>query len=142
MRTGSPRNALFAGEQRAERRWFTVAASLPVLSMDAERAARLLVRATMWRRPEVVLTPLTPPAQLGIRAHALAPSTSLRLVAVVNRLLPRAAGSRGLLPEHALGTRQGWFARLTRRDRAAARSWHEFDDPTPIGTARSIGHMW
>lgn len=113
MRTGSPRNALFAGEQRAERRWFTVAASLPVLSMDAERAARLLVRATMWRRPEVVLTP---PAQLGIRAHALAPSTSLRLVAVVNRLLPRAAGSRGLLPGHALGTRQGWFARLPRRD--------------------------
>ena len=70
MRTGSPRNALFTGDRVAENRWFTAAANLPLVSMDAERAARRLVRATLWRRPEVVLTPL---AKLGVRAHALAP---------------------------------------------------------------------
>ncbi len=130
MRTGSPRNALFTGEREAERRWFTVAASLPVLSMDAGRAARRLVRATMWRRPEVVLTPL---AQLGIRAHALAPSTSLRLIAGVNRLLPDPTHSgTSPLPGHALGAPRRWFTRLTRGDRRAARSYHELDDPTPV----------
>ena len=85
MRTGSPRNALFTGDRVAESRWFTAAANLPVVSMDAERAARRLVRATLARRPEIILTPL---AKLGVRAHALAPSTSLRVVSLVNRLLP------------------------------------------------------
>jgi short-subunit dehydrogenase len=132
MRTGSPRNALFAGQQQAERRWFTVAASLPVLSMDAERAARRLVRAARWRRPEVVLTPL---ARLGIRAHALAPSTSLRVVSVVNRLLPGPGGSDRPVPGHAAGSRTGWFARLTRRDRDAGQRWHQHDDPVPVGPA-------
>lgn len=128
MRTGSTRNALFAGDREAERTWFSVAASLPVLAMNAERAARRLVQATMRRRPEVVLTPL---AQLGIRAHALAPATSLRLVAVVNRLLPRPGGSPALVPDHAVAPRRGLLARLTSRDRVAASRLHEHDDPAP-----------
>jgi NAD(P)-dependent dehydrogenase (short-subunit alcohol dehydrogenase family) len=51
MRTGSTRNALFAGNREQERRCFTAGASLPILSMDAERAAAKLVRATLRGRP-------------------------------------------------------------------------------------------
>src|SRR5262249_43237660 len=40
MRTGSPRNALFKGDNRAEYAWFSVADSLPVLSINTKRAAR------------------------------------------------------------------------------------------------------
>jgi NAD(P)-dependent dehydrogenase (short-subunit alcohol dehydrogenase family) len=128
MRTGSTRNALFAGDRVAERRWFTLGASLPVLSMDAEKAARRLVRAALQRRPEIVLTPL---AQLGIRVHAIAPSTTLRMVTLVDRLLlPRPGGTAEQAPGHALGPRRGWFARLTRLDQDAARRWHEHDDAT------------
>ncbi|MDQ3716153.1 MAG: SDR family oxidoreductase, partial [Actinomycetota bacterium] len=51
MRTGSPRNALFTGDRAAEYRWFSVADSLPLLSMDAERAAAKLIRATLRGSP-------------------------------------------------------------------------------------------
>ncbi|MDT7697513.1 MAG: hypothetical protein QOI75_6883 [Pseudonocardiales bacterium] len=129
MRTGSTRNALFAGNREQERRWFTAGASLPILSMDAERAAAKLVRATLRGRPEVILTPL---AKLGVRAHGLAPATTLRALTLVNRLLPNSASLNGPQPGHTtIGHQPGWFARLTRRDRDAARRWHELDDPTP-----------
>jgi NAD(P)-dependent dehydrogenase (short-subunit alcohol dehydrogenase family) len=129
MRTGSPRNALFTGDRVAENRWFTAVGNLPLLSMDAERAARRLVRATMWRRPEVILTPL---AKLGVRAHAVAPSTSLRVVSLVNRLLPGPASSAGRpLPGHLLAEKARSLGWLSRRDDAAAAAAHELDDPVP-----------
>ena len=128
MRTGSPRNALFTGDRVAENRWFTAAANLPVVSMDAERAARRLVRAALLRRPEIILTPL---AKLGVREHALAPSTSLRVVSLVNRMLPSGTGSGAgpAQPGHLLPSGgPGW---LTRRDDAAAARTHELDDLAP-----------
>jgi NAD(P)-dependent dehydrogenase (short-subunit alcohol dehydrogenase family) len=126
MRTGSTRNALFTGDRTAERTWFTVAGSLPVLSMDAERAAGRLVRATLRGRPEVTLTL---PAKVAVRAHALAPGLSLRALSLVNRLLPGPVGAGGPEPGHTATPSSSWFRRLTRRDRDAARRWHENDDP-------------
>jgi len=38
MRTGSPRNAFFKGNNKAEYAWFSISDALPVLSMDARRA--------------------------------------------------------------------------------------------------------
>jgi short-subunit dehydrogenase len=134
MRTGSPRNALFTGDQVAENRWFTAAANLPVLSMDAERAARRLVRATMRRRPEVILTPL---AKLGVRAHAAAPSTSLRVVSLVNRLLPDGTGQGRATPGHLLPARARRLGWLTRRDDDAAAHTHELDDLVSRGRAQA-----
>ena len=125
MRTGSPRNALFTGDQVAENRWFTAAANLPVVSMDAERAARRLVRATMARRPEIILTPL---AKVGVRAHALAPSTSLRVVSLVNRLLPTGTGTGPAQPGHRLPAAARTLGWLTQGDDAAAARNHELDD--------------
>src|SRR5207253_3425233 len=43
MRTGSYGNALFKGKHEAELTWFALGASLPGISMDAERAARQIV---------------------------------------------------------------------------------------------------
>src|SRR5262249_20426391 len=45
IRTGSPYNALFKGRNRAEFAWFTILDSLPVISMSANRAARIILRA-------------------------------------------------------------------------------------------------
>jgi NAD(P)-dependent dehydrogenase (short-subunit alcohol dehydrogenase family) len=39
MRTGSPRNALFKGQNEAEYAWFSISATLPILSISAQRAA-------------------------------------------------------------------------------------------------------
>ncbi|MCO1660958.1 SDR family NAD(P)-dependent oxidoreductase [Pseudonocardia humida] len=125
MRTGSTRNALFSGQRTAERSWFTIADSLPGLSMSAEKAARRLVGATLRGRPEITLTL---PAKVGARVHALAPSTTLRVLTLVNRLLPGPVGSGGPRPGHTATPPSRWFARLTRTDRAAAARLHQHDD--------------
>src|SRR4051812_36808463 len=45
MRTGSPRNALFKGNNEAEYAWFSISDALPVVSTGARRAARRIVNA-------------------------------------------------------------------------------------------------
>ena len=70
MRTGSQVNARYAGNQQAENRWFSLSAATPLTSMNAERAARRIVRATRRGEAEVVLTWQ---AKLLILAHAVAP---------------------------------------------------------------------
>lgn len=55
MRTGSPRNATFKGQHRAEYAWFTISDSLPFTSISAERAARQILAACKRGEAEVVL---------------------------------------------------------------------------------------
>jgi NAD(P)-dependent dehydrogenase (short-subunit alcohol dehydrogenase family) len=87
MRTGSHERAEFGGDPSQEYGWFSVAASLPLLSADATRAARRIVRAVAAGKPVVTITPL---AFLAIRARGLAPGTTTRLMGLVSRLLPDA----------------------------------------------------
>lgn len=88
MRTGSHLRAQFGGRPEREYAWFATAASLPLVSMDAERAARRIVDRTLRGRAMVVLTPL---AWIAIRIHGMAPATTTRLLGLVNRLLPDAS---------------------------------------------------
>ena len=92
MRTGSQEQAEFGGTAAAEYAWFATAASLPLLSIDAERAARRIVDGVLAGRPMVVLTPL---AWAGIRFRGLAPGTTTRLMGFANRLLPGAPQGSG-----------------------------------------------
>jgi short-subunit dehydrogenase len=128
MRTGSPRNALFTGDQAAEHRWFTLGDSLPLLSMDAERAAAKLVDAALKGKPEVAPTVL---AKIGMRVHGLAPSTTLRLLSLVNRLLPTDETPRPMRPGHAVEKPAGWFTTATALTRRAAQRYHQHDDSAP-----------
>ncbi len=133
MRTGSPRNALFTGDRTAEHAWFAVADSLPLLSMDADRAAERLVRATLRGRPEVILTPA---AWLAVRMHGLAPATTLRLIGLVDRLLPQDATRRASAPGHAVAGRGGLLRALTTLTRRAARRNREHVDEVPVPSSR------
>jgi short-subunit dehydrogenase len=117
-RTGSFLNALFSGQTSREFAWFSLGSSLPLISMDAERAARRIVRATLNREAELIMTPL---ANVGARLHGLMPGTSVRVMSVVARLLtssragyvPKERGdkvmqqldSRALKPALTLGMR-------------------------------------
>jgi NAD(P)-dependent dehydrogenase (short-subunit alcohol dehydrogenase family) len=85
MRTGSHERAFFTGEADREYAWFAPSASLPLLSMDAERAASRIVRGVLAGRPRVTLTPL---AKVGIRVRGLMPATTTRVMGLVNRALP------------------------------------------------------
>jgi len=50
MRTGSHLQARFTGQAGKEFTWFSLGASLPVVSMDAERAARQIIEAVRGRK--------------------------------------------------------------------------------------------
>lgn len=93
MRTGSPRNALFKGRHRDEYAWFSIADSLPLTSMSADRAARKIIRACRYGQSEVVLSAQ---ARLAAKFHALFPGVAEDLMAVINDLLlPGAQGGIG-----------------------------------------------
>lgn len=129
-RTGGHLHARFSGEQTAEYGWFAAAGSLPLISMDAERAARLMVDAVLAGKPTVVLTWL---AKIGARVHALAPATTVRAMGVAQRLLPQAppggpTGSvPGSVPESQL-TSKLWGT-LTKLGQRAARRFNETTHP-------------
>jgi NAD(P)-dependent dehydrogenase (short-subunit alcohol dehydrogenase family) len=89
MRTGSPRHAWFKGRHRAEYAWFSIGDALPGLSMHVERAARRIVDAAQRGTPWLMLTL---PARLAATVHDLAPGPTLRLLALVNRVLPAPGG--------------------------------------------------
>jgi short-subunit dehydrogenase len=87
MRTGSHLHARFVGHQSQEFAWFAVAASLPLLSINADRAARRIVTATLDGRAIVAPTPL---AFLAPRVEALAPRATAALLGFTLRRLPAA----------------------------------------------------
>jgi len=89
MRTGSPRQASFKGKHRAEYAWFSLAASLPPLSIDAQRAAKQVVDAC--ERGDATLR-ISVPAKLAIALHHLFPNSSAAVLGWTNRLLPSAGG--------------------------------------------------
>jgi len=91
MRTGSYRHVKFKGDVKRELGWFAVASSMPGLSMNANRAARRIVRAMERGARETILTA---PAKFGVRAHGVAPATIAALMSLAARLLPRDATRR------------------------------------------------
>jgi short-subunit dehydrogenase len=138
MRTGSHLNALFKGRRSAEFTWFSVGASLPFISMDAERAARQIVSAIKRGEAERVLSV---PATLLALAHGVAPGITANLFAAVNRfVLPSAESGadtalRGMEIEVSEPSRlrDG----LTSLGRSAAQRYHERPGPLNGASAHS-----
>ncbi len=125
MRTGSHVQAEFAGRGDQEFTWFSLGASLPLVSMDAERAARQIVAGTAARRPEIFLTPA---GQVAGRLAALAPElTAPVLHAVQSAALPPADGNSTAMPGAELHSDlpAPLFRALTRLGRIAAARFNE-----------------
>jgi short-subunit dehydrogenase len=89
MRTGSPRNALFKGNNEAEYAWFSISDALPGLSMNANRAARQVVDACARGDSEVILTL---PAKIATLIHGVFPEVTVDVLGVVNHFLPPPGG--------------------------------------------------
>ena len=89
MRTGSPRNALFKGNNEAEYAWFSISDALPGLSMNANRAAHQVVDACARGDSEVVLTV---PAKVATLVHGVFPEVTVDVLGIVNRFLPPPGG--------------------------------------------------
>src|SRR5205823_6921175 len=82
MRTGSHMNAQFKGEHDAEFAWFAAASGLPLISMNAERAARKILAACRRGQPSLTLTFA---ARFGILGSAIAPNLTGLIMRMINR---------------------------------------------------------
>jgi len=130
MRTGSHLQARFTGQPSKEFTWFSLGASLPLVSMDAERAARQIIAAVRQRRAEIILTPA---GQLVSRAAGIVPGMTSEILHLVQRLaLPAPSGEPGAAVAdeaqgHELRPAMGnkTFDRLTTLGRAAASRFNE-----------------
>lgn len=89
MRTGSPRNAFFKGNNEAEYAWFSISDALPILSMNANRAARQVIEACARGDAEVILSV---PAKLAVLLHGVFPDVTIDMLGLVNQFLPAAGG--------------------------------------------------
>jgi NAD(P)-dependent dehydrogenase (short-subunit alcohol dehydrogenase family) len=92
MRTGSPINAKFKGKHDIEFAWFSASAGAPLISINAERAARKILAACRRGQPSLTLTFA---ARLQIVGNALFPNLTGYLMKIVNRFLPGTAGVEG-----------------------------------------------
>jgi short-subunit dehydrogenase len=101
MRTGSSIRAQYVGHHGREYAWFSAASSMPLLSMDAERAARQIVSGVLLGRAMVVTTPL---ARIGWRIDTFFPNLTAALMGVAARLLPEARPGQA-------ETIEGWQAK-------------------------------
>jgi short-subunit dehydrogenase len=89
MRTGSPRNAIFKGQHRAEYAWFSIAGSMPLITMNADRAARQILSACRYGRAKITLSL---PAKLAVIANTLAPELTADINALTASFLPARGG--------------------------------------------------
>jgi NAD(P)-dependent dehydrogenase (short-subunit alcohol dehydrogenase family) len=92
MRTGSAVNALMKGRHAAEFAWFGTLSSLPLISIDARRAARRILEAGRRGVPHLTVTPQARAAAIFDR---LMPNTMGRLLSLTTRFLPGPGGLRG-----------------------------------------------
>ena len=90
MRTGSHLRAEFVGTQSKEFSWFSLSAALPLVSMDAERAAHRIVSGVLAGRAYVLLTWMT---KAAVRVSGLAPTLTSTVVGLGGRLLPSGPGA-------------------------------------------------
>lgn len=105
MRTGSPVNAMFKGQQRHEYAWFAVSDSLPVTSINVERAARQILAACRRGDAELIITVQ---AQIAVLARTLAPELFQDAMAIVARLLPGPAGAEGDVARRGKESESEW----------------------------------
>ncbi|HEY0934227.1 MAG TPA: SDR family NAD(P)-dependent oxidoreductase [Trebonia sp.] len=132
MRTGSHLQARFTGQAGKEFTWFSLGASLPLISMDAERAAAQIVEAVRGRRAEIILTPA---GQVVSRVTGLVPRLTSNLLHAVQQVALPAPASGTAGPEGTPGyeltpalSRKA-FDRLTVLGRSAANRFNERRQP-------------
>ncbi|SEJ27494.1 Short-chain dehydrogenase [Dyadobacter koreensis] len=112
MRTGSPRNVWVKGDHKAEYEWFKLADSLPMLSQNADDAAKSIIEALEFGTNEVILTQT---AKVVVALQGLIPGGINSIMQLANRFLPKSGNDhemkRGWESETKLSN--SWLASLT-----------------------------
>src|SRR5881409_3085521 len=120
MRTGSHVNAKFKGRHDVEFAWFAASAGAPLISMNADRAARKILAACRRGQPSLTLTFL---ARLQVLGDALFPNLTGYAMRLANRFLPESSGAEGIRSRAGSQLRRlipDWLTRSA--DKATARN--------------------
>ena len=123
MRTGSHVNARFKGAHDREFAWFAAGAGAPLISMNADRAARKILAACRRGQPSLTLTFAARGAIVG---NALFPNVTGCMMKFVNRFLPGTvdeSGNQSLAGTHVRRLTPRWLTRLA--DRATGKNNEE-----------------
>jgi len=121
MRTGSPFNAWFKGRYRDEFTWFAISDSLPLVTVDAERAASQIADACRHGDAELVVSW---PAKLATIASAFMPESVALALRLADRLLPAPTGESGNTAHSGWQSGTNWAPSkiTTLTEQAAARN--------------------
>ena len=127
MRTGSPFNAWFKGRHRDEFTWFAISGSLPLLSIDARRAAAKIVDAAIHGDAELIITWA---AKLAIAANGVMPNTVATMMQAANRVLPQSTDASGDQEHSGWQSSSNWApSTLTRLSERSAAQNNELPQP-------------
>src|SRR6266487_4413345 len=111
MRIGSHVNANFKGKHDAEFAWFATSNGMPLISINADRAARKILAACRRGQPSLTLTFAARGAILG---NALFPNLTGYSMRMVNQFLPKPSGAEGNQSRAGSEVRRlipGWLTR-------------------------------
>jgi NAD(P)-dependent dehydrogenase (short-subunit alcohol dehydrogenase family) len=90
IRTGSPRNAWFKGQVKAEYAWFSIGDSNSLTSISAESACDQIIAAFSRGDAELVISPQ---AKLITLAKGIAPNLVQEVLGLVARVMPGPGGA-------------------------------------------------
>jgi short-subunit dehydrogenase len=135
MRTGSARHALFKGRHRAEYTWFSISGSMPLLSTDANRAARKIISACRCGRAELTLSL---PAKLAVLIDAVAPELTADVMSLAARVLPPPGGVGRASVEGCQSTSAWSPSLLTTLNERAAEENNQLTKCPPAGNEPEI----
>ncbi len=122
MRTGSHVQAFFSGQRSKEYRWFSLGATLPVISVDAHAAATRIVVGIQNKDRELLISAWS---GLAYWIARLAPGTLTRTLSVVNQLaLPGSVEHRDS-PSKGFEVREREWKLLNRIGTRLAAEWNQ-----------------
>ncbi|GAA5532024.1 SDR family NAD(P)-dependent oxidoreductase [Deinococcus aluminii] len=119
MRTGSARHAEVKGQQKKEYALFATLDNFPLVSLDADKAARRIVNALRRGDAEAMIGG---PALMLRYAEALAPQLTADVMALTNRLLPGPSTNNQGVPGASVETA---ITRDNPIKREAEKEWNE-----------------
>ncbi|HEY9292370.1 MAG TPA: SDR family oxidoreductase [Microlunatus sp.] len=122
MRTGGHWHADYSGRPDREYAWFTVLSALPVISIDADRAAAVIVRGVLRGRGKIIFTL---PALVGDLLYRLSPAVITRLLGIAGRMLPSPGDDHEPGYRAATGVNSSLFERATAPARRAVVAFNQ-----------------
>jgi short-subunit dehydrogenase len=118
MRTGSHRQAWFKGDHANEYAMFSLVSGLPFTSMNADRAARLILNAAARGQAEAII-PFS--VRQIAKATALLPNAAIGVMAATNKVLP-GPGSKFAIQGKQVGLNPAVATAAGLNERAAERN--------------------